>query len=178
WVRLEANRTLRVLATSVKGGASDDPRALLRYQFALAELMSNVWKDAPSEARVASNLVLQGPPEFWFGCDCCAVGVLKPAPPDDPPDLVRGKDVHLVWEVDALYAWTLEEFEDYLASERYSLPTTTKVAAVENLDLPAVDVPSDALRRRNELYCGQGCGLLAPIDLKYLDPLYPRSAHS
>src|SRR5204862_5266585 len=82
WVRLEAIRNLRVLATGVKGAASDDPRALLRYQFALAELMSNVWKDAPSEARVSANLVLQGSPDFWFGCDCCAVGVLRPAPPD------------------------------------------------------------------------------------------------
>lgn len=169
WVRLEAIRNFRVLATGVKGAGSDDPRALLRYLFALSELMSNVWKDAPSEARVCANLVLQGPPDFWFGCDCCAVGVLKPAPPDDPPDLVRGKEVQLVWEVDALYAWTLEEFEDYLASERYSLPTTTRVAAVEHLDLPVVDVPSEALRRGNELFGGQGGGLFGPIDLKYLE---------
>src|SRR5438046_10651958 len=122
--------------------------------------MSNVWKDAPSEARVSANLVLQGSPDFWFGCDCCAVGVLRPAPPDDSPDLVRGKEVHLVWEVDALYAWTLEEFEDYLASERYSLPTTSNVAAVENLDLPARYVPSDALRRGNEVFGGPAAGPL------------------
>src|SRR6185436_16823627 len=110
WVRLEAIRNLRVLATGLKGAANDDPRALLRYLFALSELLSAVWKDAPIEGRVNTNLVLQAPPDFWFGCECCAVGILKPAPPDDPPDLVRGKEVQLVWEVDVLYAWNLEEF--------------------------------------------------------------------
>ena len=169
WVRLEAIRNLRVLATGVKGAASDDPRALLRYLFALSELLSNIWKEAPTEGRISTNLVLQGPPDFWFGCDCCAVGILKPAPPDDPPDLLRGKEVHLVWEVDALYAWTLQEFEEYLASERNSLPTTARVAAVETLDLPVIDVPSEAMRRGNELFHGQGGGLFGPIDLKYLE---------
>jgi len=169
WVRLEAIRNLRVLATGVRGASSDDPRALLRYLFALSELLSNVWKDAPAEARVAENLVLTGDPQFWFGCECCAVGVLKPAGPDDPPDLTRGKEVRLVWEVDALFAWTLDEFEDYLASERYSLPTTPRVAATEDLGLPVVDVPSESLRRGNDLFGGQGGGLFGPIDLKYLD---------
>lgn len=169
WVRLEAIRNLRVLATGVKGAASDDPRALLRYLFALSELLANVWKDAPTEARVSTNLVLAGAPDFWFGCDCCAVGVLKLAPPDDPPDLQRGKDVHLVWEVDALYAWTMEEFEDYLASERYSLPTTTRAAAVDHLELPVIDVPAESLRRGNEIFGGQGGGLFGPLDLKYLE---------
>ena len=168
WVRLEAIRNLRVLATGLKGAANDDPRALLRYLFALSELLSGVWKDAPVEGRVSTNLVLQAPPDFWFGCECCAVGILKPAPPDDPPDLVRGKEVHLVWEVDVLYAWNLEEFEDYLASERYSLPSTTRIAAVDALDLPVIDVPSESLRRGNELFGGQG-GLFGPIDLKYLE---------
>lgn len=169
WVRLEAIRNLRVLATGLKGAANDDPRALLRYLFALSELLTNVWKDAPSEARVAGNLVLVGEPQFWFGCDCCAVGVLRPAGPDDPPDLLRGREVRLVWEVDALFAWTLDEFEDYLASERYSLPTTPRVAATEDLGLPVVDVPSEALRRGQELFGGQGGGLFGPIDLKLLD---------
>jgi hypothetical protein len=169
WVRLEAIRNLRVLATGLKGAANDDPRALLRFLFAASELLSNVWKDAPTEARIADNLVLVGAPEFWFGCDCCAVGVLKPAGPDDPPDLVRGKEVRLVWEVDALYAWTLDEFEDYLASERYSLPTTPKVAATESLGLPVVDIPSEALRRGSELFGGQGGGLFVALDLKHLD---------
>lgn len=169
WVRLEAIRNLRVLATGVRGAASDDPRALLRYQFALGELLTNVWKDAPSEARVAQNLVLEGKPDFWFGCECCAVGVLRPAGPDDPPDLVRGKEVRLVWEVDALFAWTLDEFEDYLASERFSLPTTSQIAATEDLGLPVVDVPSESLRRGQELFGGQGGGLFGPLDLRYLD---------
>ncbi len=169
WVRLEAIRNLRVLATGLKGAANDDPRALLRYLFALSELLSNVWRDAPTEARVVDNLVLTGEPQFWFGCDCCAVGVLKPAGPDDPPDLTRGREVRLVWEVDALFAWTLDEFEDYLASERYALPTTPKVAAVDDLGLPVVDVPSDALRRGAELFGGQGGGLFGPIDLRHLD---------
>ena len=169
WVRLEAIRNLRVLATGLKGAANDDPRALLRYLFALSELLSNVWKDAPSEARVSENLILSGDPQFWFGCDCCAVGVLKPAGPDDPPDLVRGKEVRLVWEVDALFAWTLDEFEDYLASERYSLPTTSRIAATEELGLPVVDVPSEALRRGTDMFGGQGGGLFGPIDLRHLD---------
>ncbi len=169
WVRLEAIRNLRVLATGLHGAASDDPRALLRYLFALSELLTNVWKDAPGEARVAENLVLAGEPDFWFGCECCAVGVLKPAKPDDPPDLTRGKEVRLVWEVDALFAWTLDEFEDYLASERYSLPTTPKVAATEDLGLPVVDVPSEALRRGSDVFGGQGGGLFGPIDLRFLD---------
>lgn len=169
WVRLEAIRNLRVLATGLKGAANDDPRALLRYLFALSELLTNVWKDAPTEARVSENLVVSGDPQFWFGCDCCAVGVLKPAGPDDPPDLVRGREVRLVWEVDALFAWTLDEFEDYLASERYSLPTTSKIAATEDLGLPVIDVPSESLRRGNDLFGGQGGGLFGPIDLKHLD---------
>jgi hypothetical protein len=169
WTRLEAIRNLRVLSTGLRGVASDDPRALLRYLFALSELLSNVWKDAPTEARIAENLVLAGDPEFWFGCDCCAVGVLKPAGPDDPPDLVRGREVRLVWEVDALYAWTLDEFEDYLGSERYSLPTTQRVAATEDLGLPVIDVPSDSLRRGEEFFGVQGGGLFVPLDLKYLD---------
>jgi hypothetical protein len=169
WVRLEAIRNLRVIATGIRGAASDDPRALLRYLFAISELTTNIWKDAPTDARVAENLVLTGKPEFWFGCDCCAVGILKPAGPDDPPDLVRGKEVRLVWEVDALFAWTLDEFEDYLASERFALPTTSKLAAVEDLGMPVLDVPSDVLRRGAELFGGQGGGLFGPIDLKSLD---------
>src|SRR5258705_1905870 len=104
WVRLEAIRNLRVLGTGIRGAASDDPLALLRYLFAFSELLTNVWKDAPSEARVATNLKLHGPLDFWFGCDCCAVGTLQVAGPDDPPDLLRGKDVRIVWEVDALFA--------------------------------------------------------------------------
>jgi hypothetical protein len=169
WVRLEAIRNLRVIATGIRGAASDDPRALLRYLFAISELVTNVWKDAPTDARVSENLILTGKPEFWFGCDCCAVGILKPAGPDDPPDLVRGKEVRLVWEVDALFAWTLDEFEDYLASERFALPTTSKLAAVEDLGMPVLDVPSDVLRRGADLFGGQGGGLFGPIDLKSLD---------
>ncbi|HTM58324.1 MAG TPA: hypothetical protein VL123_07900 [Candidatus Udaeobacter sp.] len=169
WVRLEAIRNLRVLGTGLKGAANDDPRALLRYLFALSELLSSVWKDAPTEAVAAENLKLAGAPDFWFGCDCCAVGVLKPTGPDDPPDLLRGKEVRLVWEVDALFAWTLDEFEDYLASERYALPTTPKIAATEDLGSPVVDVPSESLRRGNELFGGQGGGLFGPLDLKHLE---------
>ncbi len=169
WVRLEAVRNLRVLATGLRGAASDDPRALLRYLFALSELLTNGWKDAPTEARLNHALVLEGEPEFWFGCDCCAVGTLRPAGPDDPPDLTRGREVRLVWEVDALFAWTLDEFEDYLASERFSLPTTPRVAAVDDLGLPVVDIPSEALRRGNELFGGQGGGLYSALDLKWLE---------
>jgi hypothetical protein len=169
WVRLEAIRNLRVMASGLHGAANDDPRALLRYLFALSELLTNVWKDAPSEARVSENLVLKGEPEFWFGCECCAVGVLEPARPDDPPDLTRGKEVRLVWEVDALFAWTLDEFEDYLASERFSLPTTSRLAAVEDVTHPILDVSSDSLRRGKDLFGGQGGGLFGPLDLRYLD---------
>lgn len=169
WVRLEAIRNLRVLATGLRGAASDDPRALLRYLFAIGELIANVWKEAPTEARVAQNLVLKGEPEFWFGCDCCAVGVLQPAGPDDPPDLVRGRDVRLVWDVDALFAWTLDEFEDYLANERFALPTTSRIAAVDDLGLPVVDIASDALRRGGEIFGGQGGGLFGPCDLRLLE---------
>jgi hypothetical protein len=169
WVRLEAIRNLRVLGTGLKGAANDDPRALLRYLFALSELMTNVWKDAPTEAVAGENLKLSGAPDFWFGCDCCAVGVLKPALPDDPPDLLRGKEVRLVWDVDALFAWTLDEFEDYLASERYALPTTPRIAATEDLGLPIVDIPSENLRRGHELFGGQGGGLFGALDLKYLE---------
>ena len=169
WVRLEAIRNLRVLTTGLKGAANDDPRALLRFLFTLSELMSNVWKDAPTEARVTENLVMTGTPEFWFGCDCCAVGVLRPAGPDDPPDLVAGREVRLVWEVDALFAWTLDEFEDYLASERFALPTTPKLAATEALGLPVIDVPSESLRRGQEWFGGPGGGLFGPLDLKYIE---------
>jgi hypothetical protein len=169
WVRLEAIRNLRVLGTGLKGAANDDPRALLRYLFALSELLSSVWRDAPTEAVAAENLKLAAAPDFWFGCDCCAVGVLRPAGPDDPPDLLRGKEVRLVWEVDALFAWTLDEFEDYLASERYALPTTPRMAATEDLGLPVVDVPSESLRRGAELFGGQGGGLFGPLDLKHLE---------
>jgi len=169
WVRLEAIRNLRVLATGLHGASSDNPMALLRYLFALSELMSNLWKDAPTEARVAANLKLVGDLDFWFGCDCCAVGTLQPAGPDDPPDLLRGRVVHMVWEVDALFAWTLDEFEDYLGSERVSLPTTAKLAAVQELGLPVVDVSAEDLRRGAELFGGQSGGLFGPLDLKYLD---------
>ena len=169
WVRIEAIRNLRVLATGLRGAADDDPRALLRYQFAVSELLMNVWKDAPLEARITENLVLKGELEFWFGCDCCAVGTLVPARPDDPPDLTRGREVRLVWEVAALFAWTLDEFEDYLASERYALPTTSKIAATPELDVPVVDIPSESLRRGSELFGGPGGGLFVPLDLKYLD---------
>ena len=169
WARHEAIRNLRVLATGLKGAANDDPRALLRFQFALSELLSNVWKDAPTEARVAQNLKLDGELEFWFGCDCCAVGRLVPTGPDDPPDLTRGKEVRLVWDVDALFAWTLDEFEDYLAIERTALPATPRAAACEEIGLPILDVGSDVLRRGNELFGGQGGGLFGPLDLKYLD---------
>ena len=169
WVRLEAIRNLRVLATGIRGAADDDPRALLRFQFALGELLMNVWKDAPVEARVSENLVLAGDLEFWFGCDCCAVGRLRPARPDDPPELTRGREVRMVWDVDALFAWTLDEFEDYLASERYSLPTTSRIAATDDLSLPVVDVPSESLRRHEELFGAPGGGLFVPLDLKYLD---------
>jgi len=169
WVRLEAIRNLRVLATGMRGAASDDPRALLRYLFAMSELLGGIWQDAPTEARVTQNLVLKGELDFWFGCDCCAVGRLEPAAPDDPPDLLKGREVQLVWEVDALFAWTLEEFEDYLASERYALPTTSRVSAVDELGLPVVDVPADALRRGKEWFGSQGGGLYGPLDLRHLD---------
>ncbi len=101
WVRLEAIRNLRVMASGLHGAANDDPRALLRYLFALSELLTNVWKDAPSEARVSENLVLKGEPEFWFGCECCAVGVLEPARPDDPPDLTRATSSRTTWRASA-----------------------------------------------------------------------------
>ena len=169
WVRLEAIRNLRVLATGMRGAASDDPRALLRYLFAMSELLGGIWQDAPTEARVSQNMIVKGELDFWFGCDCCAVGRLEPAAPDDPPDLLKGREVQLVWEVDALFAWTLEEFEDYLASERFALPTTSKLAAVEDLGMPVLDVPSDVLRRGAELFGGQGGGLFGPIDLKSVD---------
>ncbi len=169
WVRLEAIRNLRVLATGLRGAADDDPRALLRFLFAVSELLTNVWKDAPTEARVAENLVLKGDLEFWFGCDCCAVGTLEPARPDDPPDLTRGREVRLVWEVDALFAWTLDEFEDYLANERYSLPSVSRIAATSELGVPVCDIPSESLRRGSELFGGPGGGLFVPLDLKYLD---------
>lgn len=169
WVRLEAIRNLRVLASGLRGAASDDPRALLRFLFVLSELLSNIWRDAPTEARVSANLVVRGKLNFWFGCDCCAVADLRVAGPDDPPDLLRGREVRLVWEVDALYAWTLDEFEDYLASERYSLPTTSKLAASDKLGLPIVDASSDVLRRGSEWFGGQGGGVFGPLDLKYLE---------
>lgn len=169
WVRLEAIRNLRVLATGLRGAASDDPRALLRYLFALSELMGNLWQDAPTEATLTQNLVVKGELDFWFGCDCCAVGRLEPAAPDDPPDLLKVREVKLVWEVDALFAWTLDEFEDYLASERYALPTTQRIAATDDLGLPVVDVPSEDLRRGKDWFGGQGGGLYAPLDLRYLE---------
>jgi hypothetical protein len=169
WIRIEAVRNLRVLATGLRGAADDDPRALLRYLFAIGELLVGVWRDAPQEARISENLVLRGKLEFWFGCDCCAVGTLVPAGPDDPPDVVRGREVRLVWEVDALFSWTMEEFEDYLASERYSLPTSPRLAATEDLGVPVVDVPSEYLRRGSELFASSGGGLFVPLDLKYLD---------
>lgn len=169
WVRLEAIRNLRVLATGIRGAASDDPMALLRYLFAISELLTYVWKDAPTEGRVTTNLKITGPLNFWFGCDCCAVGTLEPCGHDDPPDLQRGKEVRLVWDVDALFAWTLEEFEDYLGGERYSLPTTARIAAPEDLSMPVIDVPSDSLRRGEELFGGQGGGLFGPLDLRHVD---------
>jgi hypothetical protein len=169
WVRLEAIRNIRVLATGIRGAASDDPIALLRYLFAISELLSNVWKEAPTEGRIATNLKLTGALDFWFGCDCCAVGTLTPCGPDDPPDLQRGKEVRLVWEVDALFAWTLDEFEDYLAGERFSLPTTARIAAADDLSMPVIDVPADALRRGDELFGGQGGGLFGPLDLRHID---------
>jgi len=49
------------------------------------------------------------------------------------------------------------------------LPTTSKVAAVENLDHPVVDAPSESLRRGNELFGGQAGGVFGPIDLKHLE---------
>ena len=134
-----------------------------------ANSCASVFASAPTEARIAANLKLSKELDFWFGCDCCAVGILQPTGPDDPPDLLRGKEVRLVWEVDALFAWTLDEFEDYLASERYSLPTTSRVAAVDDVTLPILDVSSDSLRRGKELFGGQGGGLFGPLDLRYLD---------
>jgi len=169
WVRLEAIRNLRVLATGIRGAASDDPMALLRYLFAISELLTNVWKDAPTEGRITTNLRLHGALDFWFGCDCCAVGTLEPCGPDDPPDLQRGKEVRMVWEVDALFSWTLDEFEDYLAGERYSLPTTARVAAADDLSMPVIDVPAESLRRGDELFGGQGGGLFGPLDLRHIE---------
>ena len=169
WVRLEAIRNLRVLASGLRGAAADDPRALLRSLFAIAELLGNIWRDAPTEGRVTENLVVEGEIDFWFGCDCCAVGVLRPARPDDPPDLLRGREVQLIWDVDALFAWTLDEFEDYLASERYALPTTPRIAATDQLGLPVVDVPSEALRKGSDWFGGPGGGLYVPLDLKHLE---------
>jgi len=169
WVRIEAIRNLRVLGTAVRGVASDDPMALLRYLFALNELITYVWKEAPAEARISTNLRLKGPLDFWFGCDCCAVGVLQPTDPDDVPDLLRGREVRLVWDVDALFAWTLDEFEDYLGNDRSSLPTTARLTAVDDIALPIVDVSAESLRRGTELFGGEGGGLFGPIDLRHLD---------
>ena len=155
WVRLEAIRNLRVLASGLRGAASDDPRALLRYLFAISELLGNVWRDAPTNARVSDNMVVEGELDFWFGCECCAVGKLRKTAPRS------GQQV--------LFAWTLDEFEDYLASERYALPSTPRVAASEDLGLPVVDIPSEALRKGNDWFGSQGGGLYVPLDLKHIE---------
>ena len=147
------------------------PAALCAYVCVPSGVLGAGSRDAPTEVRVSENMVVEGALDFWFGCDCCAVGKLRVAGPDDPPDLLRGREVQLVWDVDALFAWTLDEFEDYLASERYALPTTPRVAAVEDLGLPVIDVPSEALRRGTEWFGGQGGVLYGPIDLKHLELL-------
>jgi len=48
-------------------------------------------------------------------------------------------------------------------------PTTPKVAPVQSLGLAVVDVPSESLRRGQELFGAQGGGLFGPLDLKHLD---------
>lgn len=54
-------------------------------------------------------------------------------------------------------------------SERYALPTTSRIAAVEELGLPVIDIPSESLRRGKDWFGGQGGGLYAPLDLRYLE---------
>src|ERR1044072_6643219 len=49
WVSREAIPNLRVLATDMRGAASEEPRTRLRYLFAMSELLGNVWRDAPTE---------------------------------------------------------------------------------------------------------------------------------
>ena len=65
WVRLEAIRNLRVIATGIRGAASDDPRALLRYLFAhrnevvsREQLLRDVWGYSQSTiTRTVDNYV-------------------------------------------------------------------------------------------------------------------------
>jgi len=146
WVRLEAIRNLRVLGTGLKGAANDDPRALLRFLFALSELLSNVWKEAPTEARVTENLVLSGAPEFWFGCDCCAVGVLRPgrligAPRLTPPHRVRPV---VAWRLARRAGRARMERPDDAASGRVQAGRRTPVADAR----PRLPVPERGCRLR------------------------------
>ena len=81
WVRLEAIRNLRVLATGIRGAASDDPMALLRYLFAISELLTYVWKDAPTEGRVSTNLKITGIERSSGAAMRAVVGSEKRSPP-------------------------------------------------------------------------------------------------
>ena len=85
------------------------------------------------------------------------MGKLRTAGPDDPPDhLLRGREVS--GDVDALFAWTLDEFGGSLASEGCFL-STPRVAATEDLGL---------LRRSrdvvgNDWFRAVGGGLYVPL---------------
>ena len=153
WVRLEAIRNLRVLATGLRGrGVRRSARAAAVPVRDLASCSATSGVTRPTEGRDhrepghRGQRSTSGSAATAARSACCV-----PPRPDDPPDLLRGREVQLVWDVDALFAWTLDEFEDYLASERYALPTTPRVAATEDLGLPVVDIPSEALRKGNEL---------------------------
>ena len=58
----QGQRAEKLLTQSLRN-QPNDPRALLRFLFALSELTSNVWKDAPTEAMACncSGLVTGAP---------------------------------------------------------------------------------------------------------------------
>ena len=123
------------------------PRALLRYLFALERAaVATCGRTRPPRRASSENLVVQGEPEFWFGCDCCAVGSLKPgrprrsARPAARQGSAPGVGGRRAVRVDARRVRGLPRQRALLAAHHDRGSRRPRTSG-----LPVIDVPSDVL---------------------------------
>jgi len=121
-----------------------------------SELLGNVWRDAPTRRASRTTSWSRASLDFWFGCDCCAVASWRPRGRTIRPDLLKGREVQLVWGGGRAVRVTLDEFEDYSRANATPCRRRRRVAAVEDLGCRSVDVRQRGAASGRDWFGGQG----------------------